>query len=207
MVMEMVSSYWLAVLIGLLIGSSITASGMYVLGFRRVRKGDRTLLVPEIDRRPLRVRWRELRARIASSELRPRAFVIIVTLMGIIVTLMGLTVVGGLVQNTLFNLHQRACNEEFQSTSLELREIATRDRELETRDDALRNRRDDLLSELVKALAEPPPPFDDGGESRRLLQEYNAAVIQLDLQRDQLIAERAELERQRREQPVPEERC
>ncbi|MBF6363222.1 hypothetical protein IU447_24200 [Nocardia farcinica] len=196
----MVSSYWLAVLIGLLIGSSITASGMYVLGFRRVRKGDRTLLVPEIDRRPLRVRWRELRARIASSELRPRAFVIIVTLMG-------LTVVGGLVQNTLFNLHQRACNEEFQSTSLELREIATRDRELETRDDALRNRRDDLLSELVKALAEPPPPFDDGGESRRLLQEYNAAVIQLDLQRDQLIAERAELERQRREQPVPEERC
>lgn len=27
MVMEMVSSYWLAVLIGLLIGSSITASG------------------------------------------------------------------------------------------------------------------------------------------------------------------------------------
>ncbi|MBF6254388.1 hypothetical protein IU414_06680 [Nocardia farcinica] len=200
MVMEMVSSYWLAVLIGLLIGSSITASGMYVLGFRRVRKGDRTLLVPEIDRRPLRVRWREFRARIASSELRPRAFLIIVTLMV-------LTVVGGLVQNTLFNLHQRECNEEFQSTSLELRQIATRDRELENRDDLLRNLRDDLLSDLVKALAEPPPPFDDGAEGRRLLQEYNTAVARLDLQRDQLIAERAELERQRRAQPEPEERC
>ncbi|MBF6187978.1 hypothetical protein [Nocardia farcinica] len=200
MVMEMVSSYWLAVLIGLLIGSSITASGMYVLGFRRVRKGDRTLLVPEIDRRPLRVRWREFRARIASSELRPRAFLIIVTLMV-------LTVVGGLVQNTLFNLHQRECNEEFQSTSLELRQIATRDRELENRDDLLRNLRDDLLSDLVKALAEPPPPFDDGAEGRRLLQEYNTAVARLDLQRDQLIAERAELERQRRAQPKPEERC
>lgn len=200
MVMEMVSNYWLAVLIGLLIGGTVTAAGMYALGFRRVRKGGRTLLVPEIDRRPVSVRWREFRGRIKHSEVRPLT-------LRVIVGLMALVVAAGLVQNTWFNLHQRDCNEDFVSTTLELRQIATRDRELENRDDALRNTRDDLMSALVKALADPPPLADQQAYTQRLLQDYNTAVAALDVERNKLIAERKDLEDQRRAQPVPQERC
>ncbi|MGY2019410.1 hypothetical protein [Nocardia gipuzkoensis] len=195
----MITDYWLAVLVGLLIGSSVTASGMYVLGFRRVHRDGRTLLVPQIDRRPLRVRWKEFRERVTSSELRPRTF-------AAIVVLMALAAAGGLVQNTLFTYHQRECNAEFQSTSLELRRIGTEDRRLEALDDQLRNERDAALSALIQALIAPPPP-GERIDARALLNSYSSTTRAIDARRDELNAERADLEQQRRAQPVPKERC
>jgi hypothetical protein len=102
--------------------------------------------------------------------------------------------------------HQAECNAEFQSTSLELRRIASEDRNLEGQDDALRNRRDDILSELVKALAGPPPP-GERTDARALLITYNQEIAEIDVRRDRLIADRAALERQRQEQPTPKARC
>ncbi|MFD3748316.1 hypothetical protein [Nocardia sp. NPDC058633] len=200
MVMQMIGNYWLAVLIGLAIGSAVTASGMYVLGFRRVHRGGRTLLVPEIDRRPIGVRWRGFRARLAALDpRRPRAFVALVILMA-------LAVMGGLVQNTAFTYHQRDCNADFQSTSLELRRIAAEDRALEALDDQLRNERDDAMTLMIETLLSPPAP-GQRVDAVAALNTYRSTAHAIDVRRDQLTAERAELERQRRAQPAPERRC
>jgi hypothetical protein len=199
MVMEMIGNYWLAVAIGLLIGGSITASGMYALGFRRVHRGGRTLLVPEIDRRPLSLRLRQFRERFAAAELRPWAF-------KAIIALMALAVAAGLVQSTRFAWHQRECNEDFVSTSLELRRIAAEDRALEAQDDALRNQRDDAMTALVETLLTPPAP-GERVDSRAALDQWWSVTHPIDVQRDQLTADRADLERQRREQPPVRERC
>ncbi|WP_280454769.1 hypothetical protein [Nocardia brasiliensis] len=199
MVMEMITNYWLAVLVGLLIGSAITATGMYLLGFRRVRRGRRTRLVPELDRRPIRVRWRQFRERLASVELRPRTFTLIVLLMA-------LAVGAGLVQIVSFTMHQRACNAEFRSTSLELRRIGTEDRDLENQDDKLRNQRDDAWSDMLEILVTPPPP-GERVDALGALNRLRATTLAIDVRRDQLYAERAALEQRRRAQPVPDERC
>lgn len=198
-VMEMAGDYWLAVAIGLLIGSAITAVGMYALGFRRVHRGGRTLLVPELDRRSPAERWRQFRARFGGAELRPRAF-------KAIVALMALTVVAGLVQSAVFAYHQRECNEDFVSTSLELRRIAAEDRALEAQDDALRNERDDAMTRLVETLVAPPAPGEHVDPWAALI-EYQAVTHPIDVRRDQLIAQRADLERQRQAQPPVRERC
>lgn len=200
MVVKMLSEYWAALLIGAAAGFVVGVVTLLLLGFRRVHRGDRTLIVPQLDRRSLRERLRGWRDRAAASPLGPRAFWAIVALMAV-------AVVAGEVQNTRFNLHQRDCNADFVSTTLELRQIGALDRELENRDDALRNTRDDLLSAAFKAFVEPPPAVDPQANAQRLVQEYNAAVAQLDIQRNQLIAERADLERQRQAQPAPKERC
>ena len=197
MVMQMIGNYWLAVLIGLAIGSAVTASGMYVLGFRRVHRGGRTLLVPEIDRRPLAVRLQGIRARLSALDpRRPRAFVALVILMT-------LAVVGGLVQNTVFTYRQRDCNADFQSTSLELRRIAAEDRDLEKLDDELRNERDDATTVLYRAFLTP----GDRSTAIAALDHFLTTAHAIDIRRDQLTAERAELERQRQAQPAPEGRC
>ena len=158
MVMEMVSDYWLALLIGLLIGSAITVVGMYLLGFRRVYRGGRTLLVPEIDRRPFLLRWNGFRERFASFELGPRAFTILVGLMALVV-------VGGLVQNTVFVAEQRRCNREFQRTIAERADIATDD-------NAARKQQDQAVADLITAflLIEPGP--DSREQSRAALARY-----------------------------------
>ncbi|WP_280305361.1 hypothetical protein [Nocardia neocaledoniensis] len=197
----MPTSYWTALLFGLAAGSAITACSMYLLGFRRVRRGERTALVPEIDRTPLRQRFgwvHTLRAWLSRATGQP-------TTVMVLVAVMAAAVIYAQVQAALFTAHQRECNAEFRSTSLELRRIATEDRELENTDDALRNRRDDVLSDLVEALATPAPP--GAVDARALLHEYNTTIAGIDVQRDQLIAERAALEQRRRAQPTPPERC
>jgi len=200
MVMEMVTNYWLAVLIGLLIGSSITAAGMYLLGFRRVHRNGRTLLVPKIDRRPVGVRWREFRSRLGALDpRRPRMF-------AVLLTLMALAAAGGLAQNTAFTWHQRDCNAEFQSTSIELRRIGAEDRTLEAQDDELRNERDDAMTLLVETLLTPPVP-GQRVDALAALNHYRSTTHEIDVKRDQLTAKRAELEQQRRAQPTPTERC
>ncbi|MFD3431169.1 hypothetical protein [Nocardia fluminea] len=197
MVMDMVSDYWIALLIGLLIGSAVTGAGMYVLGFRRVHRGGRTLLVPEIDRRPLAVRWRGFRSRFAALDpRRPKAFVVLLILMT-------LAVVGGLVQTTLFTYRQRDCNADFQSTSLELRRIAAEDRDLEKLDDELRNERENATTVLYRAFL----TSGDRSAAFAALDQFLATDQAINVRRDQLTAERAELERQRQAQPTPEGRC
>jgi len=197
----MPTSYWTALLFGLAAGSAITACSMYLLGFRRVRRGERTALVPEIDRTPLRQRFgwvHKLRARVSRASGQPATVMVLVAVMAA-------AVVYAQVRVALFTAHQRECNAEFRSTSLELRRIATEDRELESIDDVLRNRRDDVLSDLVEALATPAPP--GAIDARALLHDYNATIAGIDVQRDQLIADRAALEQRRRAQPTPPERC
>ncbi|MGW5920848.1 hypothetical protein ACWFPY_17835 [Nocardia fluminea] len=192
-------SYWMAQLTSLVLGGAITACTMYLFGWRRVRQNGATRLVPEIDRTPLRQRWHRVRARLARLDRLTAAGVALVVLMAA-------AVVFGQIQAALFYSHQRDCNAEFRSSSLELRRIATEDRNLENQDDALRNRRDDVLGDLVEALASPPPP-GERIDARALLIDYNATVAGLDVQRDRLIAERAALEERRRAQPTPPERC
>ncbi len=199
MVMEMISDYWVAVLVGLLIGSATTAAGMYLLGFRRVRRGRRTRLVPELDRRPLGVRWRALRERLASAEMRPATFTVIIILMAAVVGT-------GLVQVVTYTRHQRECNAEFRSTSLELRRISNEDRDLEKQDDRLRNERDDAEAAALESLVTPPVP-GQRVDALGALNAYRARLQAIDVRRDQLYAERASLEQRRREQPVPDERC
>ena len=192
----MPTSYWTALLIGLAAGSAITAASMLLLGFRRVHHGDRTALVPEIDRTPLRHRLAGLRERLAHVD---RGAVTVVALIAV----MAAAVIYGQVRTALFTAHQRDCNDEFRSTSLKLRRIATEDRELEAADDALRNRRDDVLADLVEALATAAP----GTDARALLHDYQTTTAALDVQRDRLIADRAALEDRRRAQPTVPERC
>ncbi|MFI6368720.1 hypothetical protein ACIBG0_39065 [Nocardia sp. NPDC050630] len=172
---------------------------MYLLGFRRVRRNGRTLLVPTLDRRPFRLRWREFRERITSLEMRPRTF-------NIIVILMALAAAGGLVQNTMFTYHQRDCNADFQSSSVELRRIGNEDRALEAQDDELRNERDDAMTALVETLLTPPAP-GQRVDAVGALNHYRATTHAIDVKRDQLNARRAELEQQRRAQPTLKARC
>lgn len=195
--MDMPTSYWTALLIGLAAGSVITVASMLLLGFRRVHEDDRDRLVPEIDRTPLRQRLAGLRARLAHVD---RGGVAVVALIAV----MAAAVIYGQVRIVVFTAHQRDCNDEFRSSSLELRRIATEDREIEAADDALRNRRDDVLADLVEALATAAPGTVD---PRALLHDYQTTTAALDVQRDQLIADRAALEQRRRAQPPVPERC
>ncbi|WP_410877341.1 hypothetical protein [Nocardia sp. A7] len=198
----MPTSYWTALLFGLAAGSAITACSMYLLGFRRVRRGERTVLVPEIDRTPLRQRFgwvRDVRAWLSRASGQPATVVVLVMVMAA-------AVIYGQAQMVLFTSHQRECNAQFRSTSLELRRIGNEDRDLEKQDDNLRDRRDIVWSDLVKALATPPPP-GERIDARALLVEYNRTAAGIDVQRDRLIAERAALEERRRAQPIPPERC
>ncbi|MGI5222160.1 hypothetical protein ACQEVO_30310 [Nocardia sp. CA-290969] len=181
----MIGNYWLAVLVGLLIGSAITAAGMYLLGFRRVHRGGKTLAVPALDRRPLAVRWREFRRRIATSELRPLTFRAILALMAV-------AVIAGLWQNTAFVAEQRRCNDEFQRTIAE--------RAAATADDAVaRKENDAAVADLVRGfLAIPIEAPDRREQARILLTRFDDTVT--DNQRRQ-----AENERTRAENPYP--RC
>lgn len=197
--MTMPSSYWTALLVGLVAGGAITACSMYLLGFRRVHHGDRTQLVPEIDRTPLRQRFGWVHAVLCKLN-RPGTAVMCLILV------MAAAVIYGQVTTAVFTAHQRDCNAEFRTTSLELRRIASEDRNLENQDDALRNRRDDVLSDLVEALA-TPPPLGERIDARALLSDYNTLIAGIDVQRDRLIADRAALEERRRAQPTPPERC
>lgn len=161
--MEMIGNYWLAVLIGLLIGSSITAAGMYVMGFRRVHRGGKAVAVPELDRRPLRERLRSLRRRFAESELRPRTF-------NAILVLMVLAVVAGLVQITAFTAAQRACNREFQRTIAERADIAADD-------NRARKEADQAVADLVRGFLAIPAGAPDGRDRARvLLEQFDTAV-------------------------------
>lgn len=214
MVVKMLSEYWAALLVGAAAGFVVGVVTLLLLGFRRVHKGDRTLIVPQLDRRSVGERLRGWRDRAVSSPLRPRTLKFVIGLATV-------AVIAGLVQNTWFNLHQTECNAEFRSTSLELRQIGNKDRELETRDDERRNKddaldvtRDELFLALVRALAEPPPFVDQQAYTRQLLQEHYAAIAALAVERDNLMrerdeltAERKDLEDQRKAQPVPKERC
>ena len=184
MVMEMIGNYWLAVLIGLLIGSSITAAGMYVLGFRRVHRDGRTLAVPKIDRRPPSVRWRQFRARVAAIELGPRAFKALVGLMAI-------AVAGGIVQISLFTAQQRACNREFQRTIAE--------RAAATADDAIaRKENDQAVAALVRGfLAIPADAPDRRERAVALLGQFDTTMTANEVRQ-------GENERTRAENPYPE---
>ncbi|MGN2634637.1 hypothetical protein ACTD5D_39710 [Nocardia takedensis] len=198
--------YWTAQLLSLVAGGIITAGTMYLAGFRRVHRGAETRLVPEIDRTPLRQRfgcvlehYQRLRAWLGRVDRQSAVTTILVVVMAA-------AVIYGQIQANLFTAHQRACNTEFRSSSLELRKIGNEDRALETQDDGLRNRRDDVMSALVEALA-TPPPLGQRVDERALLTDYRRAVAELDVARDRLIGERAALEERRRAQPTPEERC
>ncbi len=198
--------YWTAQLLSLVAGGIITAGTMYLAGFRRVHRGTETRLVPEFDRTPLRQRFgcvleRYQRARAWLGRVDRQS-----AITTILVVVMAAAVIYGQVHANLFTAHQRQCNAEFRSSSLELRKIGNEDRALETQDDALRNHRDDMESVLFEALATPPPSGASVDE-RALLADFNRAVAELDVQRDRLIGERAELEERRRAQPTPEERC
>ncbi|MGW6121516.1 hypothetical protein ACWFRF_20915 [Nocardia sp. NPDC055165] len=102
--------------------------------------------------------------------------------------------------------HQAECNAEFQSTSLELRRIASEDRALEAQDDQLRNERDDAMTLMIETLLTPPPP-GQRVDAVAALNRYRTTAHSIDTRRDQLTAERAGLERQRQEQPTPKARC
>lgn len=198
----MPTSYWTALLFGLAAGSAITACSMYLLGFRRVRRGERTALVPEIDRTPLAQRFgwvHKVRAWFSRFDGQS-------TTVMALVAVMAAAVIYAQVQAALFTSHQRECNAEFRTTSLELRRIATEDRNLENQDDVLRNARDDTLGDLVEALA-TPPATGERIDARALLITYNHTIAGIDVQRDRLIGERAALEERRRAQPTPPERC
>jgi hypothetical protein len=195
----MLGSYWTPLLCGIAAGSVLTGCTMYLLGFRRVQFGERTLLIPELDRRPFRDRWAQFRARLRQSEMTRLVVLCLVLIMASVV------VMGG-VQLLTFIREQRLCNAEFQNTSIELRRIGTEDRSLEFQDDELRNTRDDAMTTLVEALVTPPPP-GERIDALALLNNYWNTTHAIDVRRDQLNAERAGLERQRRAQPAPKERC
>ncbi|MFJ1461871.1 hypothetical protein [Nocardia sp. N2S4-5] len=148
--------------------------------FRRVNARGRAVLVPQLDPKPFN----------------GRAFRLIVVALFLASTAL-------IVQ---FTYHQRGCNAEFQSTSVQLRRIAAEDRALEARDDELRNQRDDAMTALVETLVTPPAP-GERVDARGALNHYRTVTAAIDVQRDQLVAQRADLERQRREQPTPKERC
>jgi hypothetical protein len=119
-----------------------------------------------------------------------------------------LVVVGVLaVASTTFaamqSSRQAECNADFQSTSLELRRIAAEDRDLEKLDDQLRNQRDDATTTLYRAFLTP----GDRAAAIGALDHFLTTAHAIDVRRDQLTAERAELERQRQAQPTPEGRC
>ncbi|WP_280393371.1 hypothetical protein [Nocardia wallacei] len=181
----MISDYWLAVLSGLLIGSAVTAVGMYLLGFRRVHRDGKTLAVPEIDRRPMRQRLHEFRERAASFEITPRV-------MSGIVALMAAAVLAGLVQNTAFTYSQRRCNAEFQRTISERADIGADD-------NRARKENDEAVAALVRGfLALSPESPDRREHSRELLERFDRTMIDN-------AARQAENERKRAANPYP--RC
>ncbi|WP_280371189.1 hypothetical protein [Nocardia wallacei] len=148
--------------------------------FRKISARGRNLLVPEIEKRPFDGR---------------------VFRMVIVVLFLASTAL--IVQ---FTYHQRQCNEEFQRTTIELRRIAAEDRDLEKLDDDLRNQRDDAFTALTATLVTPPAP-GQRLDALGALNHFRSITEPIDERRDQLVAQRADLERQRREQPAPKERC
>lgn len=148
-----------------------------IIGFRRRADGR---VRPEIDREWLAPRWFQI----------------------LIVTLF---LVSGSV-SVSFSLNQRICNAEFQQSSLELRRIRDEDRSLEARDDALRNKRDDAMTALVSGFLSPRP-VGERIDGLALLDHFAAVTHEIDVKRDELFAQRAALEQQRRAQPEPKERC
>ncbi|WP_280378543.1 hypothetical protein [Nocardia wallacei] len=148
--------------------------------FRRVHARGRAVLVPQLDPKPFD----------------GRVFRLVVVALFLASTAL-------IVQ---FTYHQRGCNAEFQSTSLELRRIGAEDRALEAQDDELRNQRDDAMKALIETLVTPPPP-GQRVDALGALNHYRAVTEAIDVRRDQLVEARANLEQQRREQPAPKERC
>jgi hypothetical protein len=117
----------------------------------------------------------------------------------------GLLAVASTTFAAMQSSHQAECNAEFQSTSLELRRIASEDRFLEGLDDRLRNERDDAMTLMIETLLTPPP--GERVDALAALGQYRVTAHAIDVRRDQLTAERASLEQQRQDQPTPKARC
>lgn len=155
------TSYWTALLIGLIAGGAITAGCGYLLGFRRVQRGTRTQLVPELDRRPLRQRITEARRRWRSARARldPQAVAVVV-----LVAAMAAVVVYGQVQMARFTAAQRACNAEFQRTIIERADIGGDDNKA-------RKDNDQAVADLIGQFLDIPPGAGDSRERTRGLLE------------------------------------
>lgn len=149
------------------------------LRFERILRGKRAFLRPRISWPSLDNRW--------------------VTLILVVMF------VGSAAQITWWTFHQRQCNEQFQGTTIQLRRISDEDRELERQDDDLRNQRDDAMTTLLSGLLNPPA----GGrpDSLGLLNQIYATNRAIDFKRDELLTKRSDLERQRRAQVLPSQRC
>lgn len=168
---------WVQLSIGFVLGM---AGGQF-LRFERVPRKGHTILRPRLEHLTFDKRWLNL----------------VLASMFILST----------AQVTWWTFRQRACNTDFQSTTIELRSIANEDRELERQDDALRNLRDDAMSALVKGLITPSPEGVRVNPAE-LLNKYSATLSSIDVQRDQLYAKRADLEKQRQMHALPpKERC
>lgn len=149
------------------------------LRFERVLRGKRVFLRPRVSWPSLESRW---------------VNVVLVVLF-----------LASTAQVTWWTIHQRECNTAFQNTTIELRRIADEDRELERQDDQLRNERDDKFTALVSGLINPPP--DQPRDALGLLNRFYASAKVIDMNRDDLYAKRADLERQRQEHKLPKQRC
>lgn len=165
---------WVPLVISFVMG---VCAGQF-LRFERITRGKRTILRP-------RVSWPSLES--------PWITLVLVILF-----------VVSTAQVTWWTFRQRECNEQFQTTTIELRRIANEDRELERQDDALRNERDDAWSALVSGLIKPTAGRPD---ALGLLNQVDETSRVIDVKRDDLYARRADLERQRKAHTLPTPRC
>lgn len=149
------------------------------LRFERIRRGKRTFLYPRLSWPSLESRW----------------------ISAVLVALF----LASTTQVTWWTFHQRECNTQFLTTTIDLRRIGDEDRELERQDDTLRNQRDDAMTALVSGLINPPPALRP--DALGLLNQYYDAARIIDVKRDDLYAKRADLERQRQAHKLPAQRC
>jgi hypothetical protein len=108
----MTVNYWIALSVGAVIGAVAMFLAMYSVGFRRVHRGPRTLLVPEWDRRALGERWQSARSRYGDLHLRKKWFHALIAFMTLVIVLSGW-------QLFTFTSSQRACNDRLWSTIAE----------------------------------------------------------------------------------------
>lgn len=109
------------------------------------------------------------------------------------------SVVSGQIQRK----HMDDCTAQFQAVIRYNADLNRQDRELERRDDKLREERDDLLDELVTGLTLP----DNQGNALLLLRTYQERVDRNSDDRAKLDAERAEVQKEREQNPYPEPKC